>query len=87
LKGFADGSLGSHTAAFLQPFTDTPTDSGLVVTSTEELYQWISGADKAGLQVMVHATGNQAIRQQLTNFERVTKENGSRDRRFRIEHA
>ena len=87
LKGFVDGSLGSHTAAFLEPFTDTPRDSGLIVTPLDDLYRWTKGADAAGLQVMVHAIGDRAIRSQLDIFERVARENGARDRRFRIEHA
>ena len=87
LKGFVDGSLGSHTAAMLRPFDDSPKDSGLFVTPPESLYARTSGADKVGLQVMVHAIGDRAIRVQLDNYERVEKENGPRDRRFRIEHA
>lgn len=87
LKAFVDGSLGSHTAAFFEPFTDVPTDTGLLVTSPESLYENISGADKAGLHVAVHAIGDRAIDIQLGIFERVAKENGPRDRRFRIEHA
>lgn len=87
LKGFVDGSLGSHTAAFMQPFTDTPRDSGFMVTPPDEIYKEVSAADKEGLQVMVHAIGDKAINEQLNIFERVEKENGKRDRRFRIEHA
>jgi len=87
LKGFVDGSLGSHTAAMLAPFTDAPDDRGFNVTSNEERYAWIKGADAAGLQVFVHAIGDRAIREQLDIFERVARENGARDRRFRIEHA
>jgi len=87
LKGFVDGSLGSHTAAMLEPFTDVPTDTGLFVNTPDDLYKWVSGADKASLNVMVHAIGDRAIRTQLDIFERVAKENGPRDRRFRIEHA
>ena len=87
LKGYVDGSLGSHTAAFHAPFTDAPQDKGLLVNTPEDLYRWISGADKAGLQVMVHAIGDRAIGIQLDTFARVAAENGPRDRRFRIEHA
>ena len=87
LKGFVDGSLGSHTAAFEQPFTDAPQDRGLFVTPPEDLYRWISGADKAGLHVAVHAIGDRANAALLDIFERVARENGARDRRFRIEHA
>ncbi|MDH4063901.1 MAG: amidohydrolase [Acidobacteriota bacterium] len=87
LKGFVDGSLGSHTAAFDEPFTDAPADRGLLVTTAEDLYTWTSGADAAGLQVAVHAIGDRAIRTQLDIYERVAREHGARDRRFRIEHA
>jgi predicted amidohydrolase YtcJ len=87
LKGFVDGSLGSHTAAMLAPFTDAPTDTGLFVNTPDQLYAWTSGADKAGLHVIVHAIGDRAIRTQLDIYQRVERENGARDRRFRIEHA
>jgi len=87
LKGFADGSLGSHTAWMLTPFTDAPKDTGLQVTPPASLYEWAKGADQAGLQVMVHAIGTKANRSMLDIYERIEKENGKRDRRFRIEHA
>ena len=91
LKGFVDGSLGSHTAAFQDPFTDATagqaSNRGLFVTPPEELYAAISGADKAGLHVMVHAIGDRANATILDIFARVARENGVRDRRFRIEHA
>jgi predicted amidohydrolase YtcJ len=87
LKGFVDGSLGSHTAAMLEPFTDAPHDTGLLVNTPEDLYAWTSGADKSGLQVIVHAIGDRAIRLQLDIYERVEREDEPRDRRFRIEHA
>jgi predicted amidohydrolase YtcJ len=87
LKGFMDGSLGSHTAAFDEPFADAPKDRGLLVNPPEKMYEWISGADKAGLHVMVHAIGDRAIGMLLDIFERVGKENGARDRRFRVEHT
>ncbi|MBX3426499.1 MAG: amidohydrolase [Pirellulales bacterium] len=87
LKGFVDGSLGSHTAAMLEPFADDPSSRGLLVCRRDDLYRWTKEADRAGLQVMVHAIGDRAIRLQLDVFEQVARENGPRDRRFRIEHA
>lgn len=87
LKGFVDGSLGSHTAAFHEPFTDAPDDRGFFVTPPDDLYTWISGADKAGLHVLVHAIGDRANSTLLDIYGRVARENGARDRRFRIEHA
>jgi predicted amidohydrolase YtcJ len=87
LKGFMDGSLGSHTAAFHEPFTDAPGDRGLFVNTPEDMFGWISGADKAGLHVIVHAIGDRANATVLDIFEQVARENAPRDRRFRIEHA
>ena len=87
LKGFVDGSLGSHTAAFHEPFDDAPKDRGLLVNTGEDLYRWTAGADSAGLHVMVHAIGDRANGLLLDIFERIAAEHGPRDRRFRIEHA
>jgi predicted amidohydrolase YtcJ len=87
LKGFVDGSLGSHTAAFHAPYDDEAGDRGFFVNTEEDLYRWISGADSAGLHVAVHAIGDRANRTLLDIYERVARENGPRDRRFRIEHA
>ena len=87
LKGFVDGSLGSHTAAFHEPFNDAPKDRGLLINTEADLSTWISGADRTGLHVMVHAIGDRANDLLLGIYERVAGENGARDRRFRIEHA
>jgi predicted amidohydrolase YtcJ len=82
-----DGSLGSHTAAFHEPFADAPKDRGLLVNTPEDLLAWVSGADDAGLHVMVHAIGDRANGMLLDIYERVAREHGPRDRRLRIEHA
>ncbi len=87
LKAFVDGSLGSHTAAMLEPFIDAPNGTGLLVNDVDDLYRWIRDADAAGLQAIVHAIGDRAIRIQLDIYERIAREHGARDRRFRIEHA
>lgn len=87
LKGYADGSLGSTTAWFYEPYLDAPSTSGLASDEMPFNYRNTLDADKAGLQVMIHAIGDRANDEILRIFERVTKENGTRDRRFRIEHA
>lgn len=87
LKGYVDGSLGSRTAAFFEPFSDQPGARGLLVNKAEDLEDWTAAADREGLQVCVHAIGDRAIRIQLDVFEHVAQRNGPRDRRFRIEHA
>jgi predicted amidohydrolase YtcJ len=87
LKGFMDGSLGSHTAAMLEPFTDAPDDKGFLINTLDDLRKWVTGADAAGLQVMVHAIGDSAIRDLLDIYLDAVDANGDRDRRFRMEHA
>jgi predicted amidohydrolase YtcJ len=87
LKGFVDGSLGSKTALFDAPYVGSRDDRGLAVTTTEQLRTWIAGADRASLQVAVHAIGDRANRDLLDIYEQVSRANGPRDRRFRIEHA
>ena len=87
LKAMMDGSLGSHTAAFFDPFTDKPDDSGLVLHDLDDLRGWITSADDAGLHVITHAIGDRAIRDLLDIYLDVVEQNGEKDRRFRIEHA
>jgi hypothetical protein len=90
LKGFADGSLGSTTALFFEPYLDAPETRGLPsdeMAVAGIMAERVSGADRAGLQVMIHAIGDRANDQILTIYESVVKEHEVRDRRFRIEHA
>lgn len=87
VKGFVDGSLGSTTAWFYQPYDDAPETSGLLVTDTAALRRDILAADSAGLHVMVHAIGDRANDWLLDVFAEARAQNGQRDRRFRIEHA
>ena len=87
LKGFMDGSLGSHTAAFFDDFTDSPGDRGFFLSPPEEIERLVSMADAAALQVAIHAIGDRANRTLLDIYERVAIDHGERDRRFRVEHA
>ncbi len=87
LKGYADGSLGSTTAWFFEPYLDAPNTSGLASDEIPFMYERIKSADKASLQVNIHAIGERANATILDTYEKVFKENGDRDRRFRIEHA
>ena len=87
LKGFVDGSLGSRTALFHEPYTDAPGSRGIKVVDLGDLRRWISAADKRGLQVAVHAIGDKANDLLLDMFADVIRANGERDRRFLVEHA
>jgi predicted amidohydrolase YtcJ len=90
LKAFSDGSLGSTTALFFEPYADAPNTRGLPADEMfpeSAMLQRVLEADRAGLQVMIHAIGDRANHEILSIFEQVTKKNGARDRRLRIEHA
>jgi predicted amidohydrolase YtcJ len=87
LKAFVDGSLGSTTAWFYDPYEDEPETSGFMTTDSVELRSWIGDADAAGLHVIVHAIGDAANDWLLNVYRDVATMNGPRDRRFRIEHA
>jgi predicted amidohydrolase YtcJ len=82
-----DGSLGSRTALFYQPYLDDPTTHGITVTKREDLRVWMGEADRAGLQIAAHAIGDEANDIVLDTMAEVAAANGDRDRRFRIEHA
>lgn len=90
VKGFADGSLGSTTAYFFEPYVDAPNTHGLLSDEMQPISgmrERLTGADKAGLQLCIHAIGDQAISIVLDIFQDIEKANGERDRRWRIEHA
>ena len=87
VKGYMDGSAGSRTAYFFEPFSDSAEYSGLMQHTETEMRTWIGAADSAGLQVAVHAIGDRANALLLAIFDSVARVHGARDRRFRDEHA
>jgi len=90
VKAFADGSLGSRTAYFFEPFLDQPDNHGLLADEMQPLSLMrdrMMKADAAGLQICTHAIGDQAISIVLDLYTEVAKAHGDADRRFRIEHA
>ncbi|HKU61800.1 MAG TPA: amidohydrolase [Gemmatimonadales bacterium] len=87
VKGYMDGSLGSGTALFYQPYTDDPKTFGVLRTPEDSLRAWIGAADSAGLQVAVHAIGERANGLLLDIYDSLARAHGPRDRRFRVEHA
>ena len=89
-KGFADGSLGSTTAYFFEPYTDDPASRGLLADEMQPLDGMRArriAIDKAGEQLCIHAIGDRAISMVLDLFEDVQRTNGPRDRRPRVEHS
>ncbi|CUS92166.1 hypothetical protein JGI8_01639 [Candidatus Kryptonium thompsonii] len=89
LKAYADGSLGSMTALFFDPYDENPNTKGLAtdIVIDGRLEKWAIEADKAKLQLSIHAIGDSANSLVLSIFEKVVKQNPTWDRRFRIEHA
>ena len=90
VKGFADGSLGSTTAYFFEPYNDAPNKRGLLsdeMQPPEKMLERLKAADASGIQLCIHAIGDRAISMILDMFEQIAKGNSAQDRRFRIEHA
>ena len=96
LKGFMDGSLGSHTAAMLEPYSDAPTNSGLPRYEAAKLNDLTKERVLAGFQIGFHAIGDKGVQMALDAFSEAEKAardahvkaaNGGDDYRLRIEHA
>ena len=87
IKLYADGALGSRGAALLAPYSDEPTNSGLLVSPPEHIEAWAEAALRRGFQVNVHAIGDRGNRIVLDAFEKALGKYPKADHRFRIEHA
>jgi predicted amidohydrolase YtcJ len=90
VKAFADGSLGSATAYFFSPFSDQPDNRGLLSDEMHPvslMHDRMMKADAAGLQIFTHAIGDAGISAILDIYADIEQAHGSRDRRWRIEHA
>jgi predicted amidohydrolase YtcJ len=96
LKAFMDGSLGSHTAAMLQPYSDDPKNSGIPRYEQEKLNAMTKERLEAGFQLGFHAIGDKAVEMALEAFAYAEKsahakdvkaQDGTENYRLRIEHA
>jgi predicted amidohydrolase YtcJ len=90
VKAYADGSLGSATAYFYEPFLDKPGERGLLSEGMQPISRMrerMLRADSAGIQICTHAIGDAGIATILDLYQDVATANGLRDRRWRIEHA
>ena len=90
LKAFADGSLGSGTAYFYDPFLNQGNNRGLLSDEMHPISLMLDRymkADAAGLQICTHAIGDEGISTILDLYTDVIKAHGEADRRLRIEHA
>ena len=86
LKAFLDGSLGSRTAAMLEPYADAPDETGIPLYGEDELTQRALERAQAGFPLGFHAIGDRAVAMALSVFAAVRKAvPGSL--RLRVEHA
>jgi len=83
----ADGSLGGHTAALNQPYSDRPDTTGIMLYTQRELNKIVHDAHRAGLQIAVHAIGDRALGAALKAFRRAFEKSARNDSRHRIEHC
>jgi predicted amidohydrolase YtcJ len=87
VKGFVDGVIEAHTAAMLEPYSDDPSQgTGKPNWEPAALDAAVTAADRAGLQVYLHAIGDRGVRMALDAHEAALRANGRPDRRGRIEH-
>jgi len=87
IKGFIDGTLGSGTALFFEPYLDAPDKMGLPMMADDKFEKMVVDLDKAGFQIGIHAIGDKANNWVLNAYEAAQRSNGRRDSRHRSEHA
>jgi predicted amidohydrolase YtcJ len=87
LKIFSDGTFGSCTACMSAPFHDQPERRGFMTLGEGEIYRRMSEAHEAGLQIAIHAIGDEANRRCVALYERLLAEQPRADHRHRLEHA
>ena len=86
VKIVVDGVIEAHTAAMLAPYTDEPGTRGLPGWTQAQLDETVAQADRAGLQIYIHAIGDGGVRMALDAYEKAQRTNKRPDSRFRIEH-
>jgi predicted amidohydrolase YtcJ len=92
LKFYADGSLGSRSAALLEPYSDAPDTSGFLTVKEEDLLPVLEEALRKGIQCETHAIGDRGNRFILDEYEKAMKavppdQRKIADPRWRVEHS
>jgi predicted amidohydrolase YtcJ len=94
IKIFADGTLGSQTAAMLEAFEGNPVNRGILVLPEQEMKETVSAAAELGMSIAIHAIGDRAARIALNSIEQAQRHlvNSHADQkasrlRFRLEHV
>ena len=86
IKLFMDGVLESYTALMLAEYADQPGNQGSALFTAELFNRIAVEADRLGLQIAVHCCGDGAVRRTLNGIERAQRQNGTGNRRHRVEH-
>lgn len=92
-KGYMDGSMGSRTALMHEPYADLPPNAvhphgqATAFAADKNFVSEVSDADSAGMQIAVHAIGDEAIHQLLDAYEKARDTNRRAESVFRVEHA
>lgn len=86
VKFFADGSLGSRSAALLEDYSDRPDHKGNYKFTDDQIYTEMKDAYDKGYQIATHAIGDGAVNQVINTYEKLMKANPREDARLRIEH-
>jgi len=87
IKLYADGAMGSRGAALLEPYSDDPNNTGLLLSAPAHIRDVAERALKSGFQVNTHAIGDRGNRVVLDAYEQALKTVPTADHRFRVEHA
>ncbi len=100
-KAWIDGIMGNSTARFYEPYTHNPSSRGIwrdimfpferspddPEAMQSNLERLALQADASGIQLTVHAIGDEANGYLMDMLERIVSKNGDKDRRFRLVHA
>ncbi|MCB2113249.1 MAG: amidohydrolase [Parvularculaceae bacterium] len=86
VKFWADGVIETHTAKLLEPYSDQPETSGLMMIPRGQLIAGVQAVDAKGFQAHIHAIGDATVRYALDAIETAEKSNGKRDARHHINH-
>jgi predicted amidohydrolase YtcJ len=85
VKVYADGALGSRGAALKKPYSDAKNNTGLFLTTPEEIERLAYLLAEKGFQMNTHAIGDAANQVVLDAYEKALAI--SPDPRWRVEHA
>lgn len=84
-KIYSDGALGSRGACLLQPYADSPGNTGFLLSSPNSLKELLTEIHQNGFQANTHCIGDSANRTILKFYADLL--GGPNDRRWRIEHC